>query len=69
MKKHIEYVELFRELEMWERGGAKLFFDDEEVTAFQIVQSYMINEDLNYMRDYIRDEDGNVCEIRFDKIN
>ena len=68
MKKKVEYLELFKELEMWERGGTRLVFGNKVVSAFQIVQAYMINEDLNYMRDYIRDEDGNVCEIRFDEV-
>ena len=62
------YQELFSELTAYERSGVRMQIDGILASPLQIVSAHMIRENSNYMRDYIRDEEGKITELDFYEI-
>ncbi|MDD7266935.1 MAG: hypothetical protein SPL15_03270 [Lachnospiraceae bacterium] len=61
--------DLSHELYTYSQEGAKLYLDGIEVTAWEIVEAYRINETGCYMRDYVKCQDGRLEQLRFDKVD
>lgn len=60
-----ELRKLFAELEKYEHSGVSMKLEDQVVSPLQIVEACIVQEETNYMRDYIYDEEGNLKELTF----
>lgn len=65
----ITYQEMYDELNRYEKRGITLKMEGEMASPTQIVQNYMVREDVQYMRDYILDDEGNLKELHFNPIS
>lgn len=63
------YMNLYAELEQYERFGVSMKLNNRPASPMQIVSAHMVKEDQVYMRDYVWDEDGHVKELTFHNIN
>ena len=63
------YVNLYAELERYERFGISMKLNNRAASPLQIVSELMVKEESSYMRDYVWDEDGRVKELTFHNIN
>lgn len=63
-----EYTEVKLFLENMQNKGAVLYFDGKAVGSKEAA-GRLIREEHQYMADYVIGENGNVEQIRFDKIN
>ena len=63
------YMELFTELENYEKKGIDISLDGYHVSPLQIVTACMTKEEGTYMRDYVMNRDGNIEALRFTDIN
>lgn len=68
-KEDKSYQELFAELTKYERSGVPLQMNGFPASPLQIVSAHMVKEDSVYMRDYIMDEKGMICELDFCRID
>ena len=59
---------LLLELESLQGIGISIWLEGFETTPLVASNAIMVNEENNYMRDYVMDECGKVTELRFDKI-
>lgn len=50
------------------KQGTLLYMDGKLATPSQI-SAAMVKEQCGYMADYVADDDGNICEIRYDRIS
>ena len=62
------YKALYAELEEYEHFGISMKLNNNPASPMQIVTAHMVMEESNYMRDYVWDESGNVCELAFHNI-
>ncbi len=62
------YKNFFSELESYEKAGVRMRINDYPASPMQIVTAHMVKEDQAYMRDYVWDEKGHVCELTFHRI-
>lgn len=60
--------ELMMQLGDYVHQGIPLYFNDEPSTPRDIVNNLMTNQDEVYMADYVRDDRGNLSQIRYDKV-
>ncbi len=60
--------EMYSELEMYEHFGVSMKLDDYPASPMQIVSALMVQENSNYMRDYVYDEQGYLKELDFHNI-
>lgn len=63
------YMELYTELERYEKGGVDISLDGYRASPIQIVTAHMTKEEGAYMRDYVMSQDGNIEALRFTDIN
>ena len=68
LKKKAGYNSLKSQLENLERQGIKLYLNGAPSNTDSIVKN-CIREDTIYMPDYVTDENGEIREIRYDKIS
>lgn len=59
---------LFLELETLQGFGATIWLDGKLTSPLEASNAVFVNEEDNYMRDYVLDEGGVVRELRFDKV-
>lgn len=59
---------LFFELETYYRQGISLWVENSNVSPIELISCNLVQEESDYMRDYITDERGVIESIRFDKI-
>lgn len=59
---------LFLELQSIENRGIMIFFEGSLCDSATAADKMTVNEEEDYMRDYVFDE-GVLKELRFDKIN
>jgi hypothetical protein len=59
---------LFLELETLQGFGATIWLDGKLTSPLEASNAVLVNEEDNYMRDYVLDEGGVVRELRFDKV-
>ena len=65
----MNYQGMYDELNRYEKRGITLKMKGELASPTQIVQAYMVREDVQYMRDYILDDEGNLKELHFNPIS
>lgn len=58
-------VQLQKELDTLKERGVKITLEGNEVNPTTVVNKLCINEESNYMRDYILDENGKLIELGF----
>lgn len=63
-----EYQEMYDELNQYEKRGISLKMGGNPASPTQIVRAHMVCEKLNYMRDYVLDEGGNLKELHFNNV-
>ncbi|MBP7319862.1 MAG: hypothetical protein KA953_02235 [Lachnospiraceae bacterium] len=56
------------ELETIQGFGATIWLDGHLTSPLEASNAVLVNEEDNYMRDYVLDERGLVRELRFDKV-
>ena len=61
-------LELYIELDSYEKQGIHLLLEEQESTPLQIAAACVLCEEHNYMRDYIQGEGGEVIQLKFHKI-
>lgn len=69
MKAEETYMELFAELEGYERQGIDMVLDGCQASPLQIVTAYMAKEEGTYMRDYIMNSEGYIESLAFTNVN
>lgn len=62
------YQEMYDELNRYEKHGITLKMEGELASPTQIIQAYMVRENVQYMRDYILDDEGNLKELNFNPV-
>lgn len=67
--KYKTFIALKKELESYEKQGAKITMSGEDVPAEFAAMLCAFCERKSYMRDYIFDDNGRVVEIGFNKTN
>ncbi|MDY5541370.1 MAG: hypothetical protein SPF60_08150 [Lachnospiraceae bacterium] len=65
---HKEDPSLLNALIAYENAGIALTLGGRPASPYELARLCVIREKSCYMGDYIQDDDGNLTEIRFDKI-
>lgn len=65
---YISYMTLKDELKSYIGQGTDLKLDGHLSDASEIAAACVFNEETSYMRDYVRDPDGRLLSINFDKV-
>ncbi len=60
---------LFFELETYYRQGISLWVENSNVSPIELISCNLVQEESEYMRDYITNERGMVESIHFDKVD
>ncbi len=68
MENKTEWIELIMELAGYRKDGIRLTLSGEESSPEEIADASMCCEKGSYMRDYIKNEGGDLLEVRFDKV-
>ena len=61
------FSSLKSKLSEWEKAGVRLYLDGTPTTS-EYIEKNCVNEDTLYMPDYVTDREGNIKEIRYDRI-
>lgn len=56
------------ELEKYQKQGVKLWLDGQPGTPKSIAKAHLIAEEGTYMRDYVRDDTGEVANLYFNLV-
>lgn len=62
-------LELFRELETHVKNGIPLYLAGRKTTPLEVVDALLVREDSIYMADFVRDDDGSLLQVRYDRID
>lgn len=65
----VEKQELLIELEHIQNRGITIFLDGIPSSPITVTDVLYVNENSNFMRDYVTDERGVWTELRFDRIS
>ena len=65
---HRAYKSMYELLSAYEKAGVGLTLSGRPSTARELAYVCTAREDVTYMSDYIPDNNGKLCEIRFDKV-
>ncbi len=57
-----------QELKDFDQQGVELWLDGNISSPKKIVKACRLAEEGSYMRDYVANEKGAICEIRFDLV-
>ncbi|MBO6112966.1 MAG: hypothetical protein J6P45_07970 [Lachnospiraceae bacterium] len=72
-QKAVQYDEVQFELMMqlgdYVRQGIPIFFDNVPSTPYDVVNNLAVKEDEVYMADFVRDDRGNLTQIRYDHVS
>lgn len=60
--------QLLVELESLEHMGITIWIDGVAGDAKKVAEELSLREESNYMRDYVLNDEGDLQELRFDKI-
>ena len=63
------YLELKAQLTEYYRKGVKVSLEGVRMPVSQIARICAVREEGKYMGDYIVDEDGELKEVRFDRVS
>ena len=66
---YIQYMQMKEELENVAYFGIGLKLDGIDSNAHSIASVCVFNEDIDYMRDYHRDDHGRISELNFDSVD
>ncbi len=66
--RYISYMALKDELKSFVGQGTDLKLDGHLSDANEIAAACVFNEDCSYMRDYVRDTQGHLVSLNFDKV-
>lgn len=65
----VENLSLLLKLTKYAHEGVELYLDKEPATPDEIVNALSVREDgNNYMPDYVDSEDGELFQIRYDRV-
>lgn len=67
-KKENNTISINKRLRKWEEAGIRLYLDGAP-TSSEDIEKNCVNEETLYMPDFVTDENGNLKEIRYDKIS
>lgn len=67
-KKENDAISINKRLRKWEEAGIRLYLDGAP-TSSEDIEKNCVNEETLYMPDFVTDENGNLKEIRYDKIS
>lgn len=67
-KKENGTISINKRLRKWEEAGIRLYLDGAP-TSSEDIEKNCVNEETLYMPDFVTDENGNLKEIRYDKIS
>lgn len=59
---------LFSELSGYERNGVSISLNGLPASPMQVVQAYVVREDVSYMRDYVLNDIGDIKELCFNYV-
>lgn len=62
-------LELFMELENYVRNGIPIYLSGKPASPDKVVEQVMVKEDNVYMADYVRNEEGTLQQICYDRID
>ena len=65
---YIQYMQLKDELDDVAYAGVGLLLDGKSTDAHSIASQCVFREDVDYMRDYRRDDTGRISELNFGKL-
>ena len=65
---HEEYVAVREQLYAYQRAGVSLTMAGRPSSPGYLAYVSVVRERGRYMTDFIPDEEGKLCEIRFDKV-
>ncbi|MBR1875793.1 MAG: hypothetical protein IJ805_01645 [Lachnospiraceae bacterium] len=72
-QKAVQYDEVQFELMMqlgdYVRQGIPIFFDNVPSTPYDVVNNLAVKEDEVYMADFVRDDRGNLTQIRYNHVS
>ena len=68
MGDEVDLQRMFKELTGYEKRKVDLRMNGIPASPMQIVQAHMIREDIDYMRDYVLNDKGDIKELWFDSI-
>lgn len=68
MKKKCKDFPLKKELKSYSDKGLTLRLNEKVSSQKEIVRAYMLAESGSYMRDYVQNQEGEVVEVRFQKV-
>ena len=63
-----EMKEMFQELTGFEKKNISLRINGVPASPMQIVQAHIMREDVDYMREYVLDDEGDIKELCFNSI-
>lgn len=63
-----EKWELLSRLLYFSEQGVPIYLEGKQATPEQVVESCCVCENAYYMPDYVRNDEGVIKELRFDKI-
>lgn len=66
--RYISYMALKDELKSFTGQGTDLKLEGHLSDANEIAAACVFNEDSSYMRDYVRDKEGRLVSLNFDKV-
>ena len=61
--------ELFQTLENHVNNGISLYLAGKKYTPLEVVDAVLVKEENVYMADYVRDDEGSLVQVRYDKID
>jgi len=64
-RKKREHLQAY--LERLQRNGTELFVDGEIVPVGEVMQR-MVQEECQYMADYVMEKPGKISQVRFDRV-
>ena len=60
--------ELMMQLGNYVEQGIPLYFENEPSTPFEVANTMRVKENEVYMADFVRDDRGNLMQIRYDHV-
>ena len=59
---------LLRTLEQMEQEGVGFYLNGKKTAPREIIQTCCMREKAVYMPDFVMDEEGKLCEVRYDEV-
>ena len=59
---------LLRTLEQMEQEGVGFYLNGKKTAPREIIRTCCMREKVVYMPDFVMDEEGKLCEVRYDEV-